>query len=159
MASSWQSTVEGAETFSVEEQVRNRIDSRGERGKGRAFGGFGNDIVGINAEKVPEMQNQIRDSVSVLQNKIDAINAAADQSKAFRSDDVQTAVKEYIEKVKAYCGALISDLLSFNDKLQVVRNAWMSSSRNFAENQVKADGNQSFSDNTAQYQEKFVSGK
>lgn len=165
MASSWQSTVQGAENFSVEEQVTKRIDSRGERGKatgGEKFGsiiGSNNDIVGINATKVPEMQSQIRDSVSVLQNKINEIDAAAEQDKAFRSEDIQAAVKEYIEKVKEYCNALISDLNAFNDKLQVVREAWEKSSQSFATDQITADKNSSFSDNTTQYQEQFASGR
>lgn len=165
MASSWQSTVQGAENFSVEEQTNKRIDSRGERGTGSGgwFGlgatDFGSDIVGINATKVPEMQSQIRDSVTALQNKINEIDAAADQDKAFRSDDIQTAVKEYIEKVKEYCNALISDLNAFNDKLQVVREAWEKSSQSFASDQITADKNSSFSDNTTQYQEQFASGR
>lgn len=167
MASSWQSTVQGAENFSVEEQVTKRIDSRGERGGATGvkgwindkIGGFGSDIVGINATKVPEMQSQIRDSVSALQNKINEIDAATDQDKAFRSDDIQAAVKEYIEKVKEYCNALISDLNAFNDKLQVVREAWEKSSQSFASDQITADKNSSFSDNTTQYQEQFASGR
>lgn len=166
MASSWQSTVQGAENFSVEEQINKRIDSRGQRGTGEngglfGLGGidFGSNIVGINATKVPEMQSQIRDSVTALQNRINEIDAAADQDRAFRSEDIQTAVREYIEKVKEYCNALISDLNAFNDKLQVVREAWEKSSQSFASDQITADKNSSFSDNTTQYQEQFASGR
>lgn len=158
MASSWQSTVQGAENFSVENQITRRIDSRGERGGASGGVDFGKDIVGINATKVPEMQAQIRDSVTALQRRISEIDAAAEQDKAFRSEDIQVAVREYIEKVKEYCNALISDLNAFNDKLQVVKEAWEKSSQSFASDQITADRNSSFSDNTTQYQEQFASG-
>lgn len=93
-------------------------------------------IVGIDATKVPQMRQQIRDSVTALQTHLDGIEAQANSSNAFRSEEIKTAVENYVDAIKDYCKALISDLLAFSDKLQEVREAWEQSTQNFASDSI-----------------------
>ncbi len=118
---------------------------------GSLFGGGGLDVVGINAAKVPTMREAIRTSVSNLQAKIGEIDANADASGAYKSEEIQQAVVSYVESVKSYCSALISDLLAFSDKLADVENAWKTSSANFAGN--ISSSTSGLSDNSTVYTE------
>lgn len=102
----------------------------------------GLDVVGINATKVPEMREQIRSSVQALQTYLDGIDAETNSAAAFRSDEVKTAVENYVLSVKDYSKALISDLLAFSDKLQSVRDAWEQSTSSFANDSVSTSTSQ-----------------
>ncbi len=86
-------------------------------------------VVGINAAKVPEMREQIRTSVTNIQNHLDSIEAAAESNEAYKSanGEIRDAVVQYVESVKTYCKALVSNLLAFSDKLAEVEQAWQSS--------------------------------
>ncbi len=99
-------------------------------------GGGGFSIVGINANEVPKMREQIRNSVNAIQQHLDGIEAQTSSSNAFRSDDIKQAVENYVTAVKDYCKALTSDLLVFSDKLQEVRLAWEQSTQNFANDSI-----------------------
>ena len=103
------------------------------------IGGVGNmNVVGINASKVPEMREQIRTSVSNLQSKIDAIGTDLSSDKAYRSSVIKPEVDAYIEAVKTYCKALISDLLAFSDKLKDVQDAWEASTSAIASESINS---------------------
>lgn len=114
----------------------------------------GYSVVGINAAKIPDMREAIRTAVSNLQGHIDGIEAHTSSSMAFRSEDVKTAVENYVVSVKEYCKALISDLLAFSDKLQTVHDAWIGSTSTYAADSIEGSKG-SLSDNTTYYTEQF----
>ena len=102
----------------------------------QSMGGY--SIVGIDANRIPEMRDQIRNSVQAIQSHLDGIEAETNSSNAFRSDDIKNAVQQYVLSVKEYSKALISDLLAFSDKLQDVRNAWEQSTASYASESIGA---------------------
>lgn len=114
----------------------------------------GYSVVGINAAKVPEMREAIRTAVSNLQGHIDGIEEHTNSSMAFKSDEVKTAVENYVLSVKEYCKALISDLLAFSDKLETVHQAWLSSTSKYASESIEGSKG-SLSDNTTYYTEQY----
>ena len=117
-----------------------------------SVGGGGFSIVGIDANRVPEMREQIRNSVNAIQTHLDGIEAQTNSSNAFRSEEVKQAVENYVNSVKDYCKALISDLLAFSDKLQEVREAWERSTQNFASDSINAS-NESLAGAATYYKE------
>lgn len=116
----------------------------------QSMGGY--SIVGIDATKVDGMRNQIRTSVTAVQNYLDGIDATVDAAAAFRSEEIVTAVQGYVNSVKEYSKALISDLLAFSDKLQDVKEAWEASSQSFASDSIDTNTS-SMSDATTYYTE------
>lgn len=102
------------------------------------FGGGGFSIVGIDANRVPEMREQIRSSIQSIQAHLDGIESQTNSANAFRSEDIKAAVEKYVDSVKEYSKALISDLLAFSDKLQEVREAWEQSTQNFASDSINS---------------------
>lgn len=89
-------------------------------------------VVGINVNKIPDVQNAIDEYVRGLEEHINQIEANADPNAAFLSEDVQASVKNYLEKVKTYCKNLESQLIAFSDKLSEVRTAWETGTKNIA---------------------------
>lgn len=81
------------------------------------------DVVGINAEKVPDMQKAIREYVANLDKHLAEVNQNADTAQAF-SGKYATGVKKFVAGVTAACGAVISMLLAFNDQLEEVKAAY-----------------------------------
>ncbi len=111
-------------TAAIEGRSAERAGSIG----GPTINGIWNaNVVGINASRVPEVRAQIRDSVTNLQKIIDEIGKDAESNTAYRSDVVKPQVDAYIDSVKAYCKALLSNLLAFSDKLKDVQDAWEAS--------------------------------
>ncbi len=89
-------------------------------------------IVGMDITKVGATRAAISDYVAKIENHLNSIDALADASNAYRSEEVQAAVKSYIEKVKEYCINLCSQLRAFSDKLQDASAAWESGTANIA---------------------------
>lgn len=116
----------------------------------QSMGGY--SIVGIDATKVDGMRGQIRTSVQAIQDYLEGIEATADSASAFRSEEITAAVQGYINSVKEYSKALVSDLLAFSDKLQDVKEAWEASSRSFASDSIDTNTS-SMSDATTYYTE------
>lgn len=114
----------------------------------------GYSVVGINAAKVPDMREAIRTAVSNLQGHIDGIEEHTNSSMAFKSEEVKSAVENYVLSVKEYCKALISDLLAFSDKLETVHQAWLSSTSKYASESIEGSKG-SLSDNTTYYTEQY----
>ena len=102
------------------------------------FGGGGFSIVGIDANRVPEMREQIRSSIQSIQAHLDGIESQTNSANAFRSEEIKVAVEKYVDSVKEYSKALISDLLAFSDKLQEVREAWEQSTQSFASDSINS---------------------
>ena len=169
----WASTTQTS-SFDAEQYARNAIESRSSARSGssvagnygqKSFFGFkyggqtaqslsGYSVVGINAEKIPEMREAIRTAVSALQAHIDGIEAHTNSSMDFKSEDIKVAVEGYVVSVKEYCKALISDLLAFSDKLQTVHDAWLGSTSTFAADSIEGSKG-TLADNTTYYTEQF----
>ena len=96
------------------------------------FGGL--DVVGINVDKIPSMREAIRTYVKGITDHLDKIDATANSDSAFKSESVKAAVRAYVEKVKEYSMNLVSQLLSFSDKLQDVSDSWAASTNTLGDN-------------------------
>lgn len=110
------------------------------------------DVVGISADKIPEMRDAIRAEVQGIHTYLDGITVDTDADGAYKSEEVQRAVQAYIAKVKEYSKALTSDLLAFSDKLQDVYDAWKLSTDTFATDSIDPSTSQ-FDSVTDQYVE------
>ena len=97
----------------------------------------GYSIVGMQADKVPAMREQIRNSVSAIQAYLDGVDTYVQSDNAFKSEEIKGAVQSYVLSVKDYSKALISNLLAFSDKLQDVYNAWIASTQSFASESIE----------------------
>jgi hypothetical protein len=155
----WEATTQGSE-FDAQSSSNTRMGSReGTRdisggGVGAWLSGLGQDsVVGINANKIPEMRETIRQEVADIQAYLDGIETTASSDGAFKSDEIKASVKNYLDKVKEYSQALISDLLAFSDKLQDVYDAWLASSQRFATDSVDTSANANFAGVTEKYTE------
>lgn len=134
----WETNVE-ASSFDAKSYAKTASDARDQSRSGsrKTIGGIGNmNVVGINASKVPDMREQIRQSVAALQAEIDGIGKDLSSDSAYRSSVIKPEVDKYIEQVKAYCKALVSDLLAFSDKLKDVQDAWEKSTANLASGSI-----------------------
>lgn len=128
--------------FNAGSYTTNQIAAReglrsGATGSYNAGGWFGigaqeYSIVGMDITKVGATRAAISDYVAKIENHLNSIDALADASNAYRSEEVQAAVKSYIEKVKEYCINLCSQLRAFSDKLQDASAAWESGTANIA---------------------------
>ena len=128
--------------FNAVSYTTNQIAAReglrsGATGSYNAGGWFGigaqeYSIVGMDITKVGATRAAISDYVAKIENHLNSIDALADASNAYRSEEVQAAVKSYIEKVKEYCINLCSQLRAFSDKLQDASAAWESGTANIA---------------------------
>ena len=96
----------------------------------------GYNIIGINGNEVPRMREAIEEYVQNIQTYLEeAIIATEEQiAKAFRGGEAEAAVKQYLEKVKAYIHNVVSTLNAFSDKLADVGNAWVKAQSNIASN-------------------------
>lgn len=139
------------------------------------FGGY--SIVGISVARVPIMRQKIESEVERIQNYLngigqntegdngtnvvlgttqDASGNIVDATIAIKSPDMVKAINGYIESVKTYAKALLSNLLAFADKLQEVRNVWESSTQNFATSTI-GSSTTSMADNSTFYQQQYGS--
>ena len=125
-------------TFDATGQITKQISGRGERfitsdtaTSGGFFGGY--SIVGMSAKKIPAVVASIKsDYVKKIVNHIDQIETLASADQAFKSEEVQAAVKAYLEKVKEYCMNLCSVLNAFADKAEDAHKAWTEFEKNTA---------------------------
>ena len=156
----WEATTQASE-FDASQASETRMGERSatrDLGSGGGifgfFSGLGQDsVVGINANKIPEMRDAIRNEVNNIQSYLDGIETTASSASAFKSEEITNSVRNYLDKVKAYAQALVSDLLAFSDKLQEVYDAWLLSSQNFASDSVDTSAQQNFAGNTERYVE------
>lgn len=131
-ASGWGTSSFGAMDYTTN-QISQREGSRvavGGRVSGvvsDGFMGFGRQeysVVGMNATKIPAVRESIRSYVNAITTHLDKIEPLANANNAFRSEEVQKAISDYIVKVKEYCINLTSQLLAFSDKLADVQEAY-----------------------------------
>lgn len=113
-----------AKTF-TESTISNREGAReGSSAGGAGFFGRSYSVVGIDASQVDTMRSAIRDYITAIQTHLDGIDPLTNANNAYKSEEVQQAVQEYVQKVKDYCKNLTSQLLAFSDKLGDVKKAW-----------------------------------
>ena len=91
-------------------------------------------VVGIDATKVPQMMEAINEYVEKVKKHLDGINPQADANKAFKGEELQRAVESYINRVKAYCFNLTSQLRAFSDKIADIQTAYNLSLQDAADN-------------------------
>lgn len=129
--------------FDAGAAARSQIEQRSaarEAAAGKASKSGSYSIVGMNVTKIPGVIDAIEAYIKNINAVIDKINTEADPTKAFRGDEVQSAVKSYIEKVKEECYNLVSDLRAFEDKLVEAQHAWQSSMSSMASNVSSSAG-------------------
>ena len=85
----------------------------------------GKDLAGINANQAQNMMQAIVNYIEAIQGKIDEIDANANSNSAVKGEAIQTALTNYINKVKGYCKDLVDYLKAFNDKLEEVLGQWV----------------------------------
>ena len=118
-----------ASTFDANSYTTNQTSQRegsrtGLNVDGAKRGLFGESVVGINVGKVDTMREAIRNYVDAIRQHLDGIEPLADANNAFRSEEVQKSVQNYINTVKTYCMNFTSQLLAFSDKLGDVKKAY-----------------------------------
>lgn len=97
------------------------------------FGATTYSVVGLNVGSIDPMREQIRTYCGDIEKHINQIDPKADADMAFKSDLVQAAVSDYVEKVKTYCINLTSQLLAFSDKLADVKAVWEAGASNISD--------------------------
>ena len=146
----WESET-ASSSFNAENYTTNQIAGREGLRSGSVVSGvdrFGNNlargfsnitglnlsysIVGMDMTKVGAAREAISNYVAGIESHLNNIDALADANKAYKSEEVQAAVKSYIEKVKEYCINLCSQLRAFSDKLADASAAWERATSNMA---------------------------
>ena len=98
-------------------QDTTRVDSQ-------SRGLFGDDVIGLNASKIPEMKSAIMDMCNAIDAKLNELETDIDSNSAYRGEGIDAALKNYLGRVAEYCSNLTSTLRAFNDKLTDVKNQW-----------------------------------
>lgn len=114
------------------------------------------DVVGLNTTQIGPMKEAIRKYVDDVYEHLKNVKVTTEPSIALKGTGMEEAVKTYIANVVAYCEALCSNLLAFNDKLTKVEEAWRNSDKNMSSK--VAAGESDLSAATSTYTEQF-SGK
>lgn len=111
--------------FNAEQYVENHIAGREGTREGAASKVKSSySVVGINVNKIPTVQEAVTSYINKIKAQIEVLEPLATADNAYRSEKVQTAVKDHITKIKNYCNNLTSQLEAFNDKLADVTLAW-----------------------------------
>ncbi len=79
---------------------------------------FTGDVVGINVNGVPAMQDAIKAYVENLTETLNNFAKEVQTNEAFAGTKLSETVHAFIDSIKEVCNALISDLLQFNEQLQ-----------------------------------------
>ena len=83
-------------------------------------------VVGINVNKVPEMETAIETAVTAIENHLNEVNQNTDPSKAFADPGMQQACRAYIGGVMDACRAYTSQLLKLADLLVEIKESYQS---------------------------------
>ena len=78
-------------------------------------------VVGINANKVPEMTAEIENQIKIIETHLDEVNVNTDPSIAFADPGMQEACKAYIQGVMDACKAYTTQLNKLADTLDNVK--------------------------------------
>ena len=129
----WETSSTASE-FDAKTFTTTQIDGRsGQRGgaagsyDGGGWFGIGAQeysIVGMDVTQIPTVRESINTYVQGIEDHVNQIDTSVEANAAFRGEEVQTAVKAYVETVKEYCINLCSQLRAFSDKLADAQKAW-----------------------------------
>lgn len=117
-------------------------------GLGEVTVGSGISIVGMNITQASKMREAIATYCSGITTYINGFDATAEATGAFKSQQVNEALANYMGSVKTYCMNLVSQLLAFSDKLANVANQWQAAAGKMAE-QINATSGDNFATGTA----------
>ena len=121
---------------------------------------YGSDLVGMNAPAAKKSADNMVERLNQTMSKIDNLNVdQATLDAAVKSEEVQKALTDYIEKEKRLLKALVSDLKGFCDKLYQIAGAWEKSTNEFGAKTISGAATTNFSDVSSQYAAKFTSSK
>lgn len=96
------------------------------------IGGQAYSIVGMDVTQIPQVREAIDTYVQGIESHVNKIDTSVEANAAFRGEEVQSAVKAYIDTVKEYCINLCSQLRAFSDKLADAQKAWETSVENIS---------------------------
>lgn len=92
---------------------------------------FEGDVIGLNANYIPQMQQAIEDYIININKHLDKIATDTDTSKAMQGE-YALAVKEYVKAATDTCYKVVSQLRYFEDKLVSVQKAYASKDENLS---------------------------
>lgn len=92
---------------------------------------FEGDVVGINANKVPEMIDAIENYITRINAHLDEIKTNTSTENAMKGE-YALAVKEYVTAACDVCYKITSQLRFFEDKLVSVQKAYAAKDENLA---------------------------
>ena len=90
---------------------------------GTFFKNGGTTVVGINVNQIPAMKAAVETYCQEINNALGTLTNY-DPTIAFKGTAIEPALKEYIDAVIEACGAIVSNMLAFNDQLTEVQNAY-----------------------------------
>ena len=117
----------GKDSFDVSAATKDEMDNRDRKSDFNFSHKKGDyNVVGLNVTKVSsEMIPAIENWVKSMENKLNQIDETREkQNIAFKDENVQRAVFDFVVNVKEYCINLTSDLLAFADKLKSVEKTY-----------------------------------
>ena len=148
---SWDMTNLKADEINTNKTRNDRVSTRSKkRGEStqKSYSPKNYDVIGIHGAKARGAAEMIVGSCDAINQKVEGILVNADiLNKAVVGDDLQTAIKEYVETVKDYFQAVISDVKLFADKLYEVAKKWEDAQAKFAGN-INNDKGTSFGGST-----------
>ena len=83
----------------------------------------GTTVVGINVGQIPAMKGAIRTYVGDIEKALAELKNY-DPQVAFKGESIVPALQGYIDAVIETCGAIVSNMLAFNDQLTEVEEAY-----------------------------------
>ena len=83
----------------------------------------GSTVVGINVGHIEAMKTEIRSYVADIEKALSELKNY-DPAVAFKGDEIVPALQGYIDAVIETCGAIVSNMLAFNDQLTEVQKAY-----------------------------------
>lgn len=84
-------------------------------------------LIGIDVNKVPEMQTAIETYVKNIQDALDGVNENTDEvaKTAFANDEMLTTLSDFVQAVMDACKAYTSQLLKFHTLLGNIRQQYI----------------------------------
>ena len=74
-------------------------------------------IVGMDMNKVPDVKEAIQGYIRRVRQTIDQVESCANPQNAFRGNEIEKAVMDYVTAVKHYTQAVVGKLESFHAEL------------------------------------------
>lgn len=92
---------------------------------------FDGDVVGINANKVPDMINSIEEYIRRINSHLDKIKEETDTKMAMQGEYAEAA-RIYVQTACDVCYRIVTQLRYFEDKLVAIQEAYSKKDQNMA---------------------------